>query len=92
MPSQSLIAPEKILVTEVVASATPSIRPNVKALAPSPPTSSIGSRLAVISELVSMNRLVKPSIHTLRGRLRNPIECSQRRPNRRSMSASFSST
>lgn len=55
----------------------PSINPTIEALAPSPLTRNIGSRLWMISEEISMNMLTKPSIQMPAGiRPRVPAEGS----------------
>jgi hypothetical protein len=55
------------LTAGAVASATPSIRPIVVALAPRLAMRNIGNRLWTISDDTSINRLTKPSTQTLRG-------------------------
>ncbi len=55
------------MVTSTSASALPSIKPIVNALAPSPPASKIGNTLCTISEPMSVNMLTMPSAQTVRG-------------------------
>jgi hypothetical protein len=73
LPIQSLMPPENTLTIEVVASATPSIRPTDSALAPITVTRNIGSRLWMISDEVSMNIDTIPSATTVRGIARSPL-------------------
>jgi hypothetical protein len=65
--------PEKTFTIRAVASATPSINPTASALAPSVVTMKTGSRLWMISEDTSINRLTKPSIQMLVGSLRSAL-------------------
>ena len=69
LPSQSLMTPAKIFTTAAVDSAMPSIKPTVRMLSPKTPTMKAGSKLWIISEEVSMNRLTSPSAMTPRGRV-----------------------
>jgi hypothetical protein len=54
-----------------VDSASPSSRPTAKALAPNVVTINKGSKLWIISEEMSINKLTKPSTHTPAGILFN---------------------
>jgi len=71
-PSQSLIAPEKMRETEVVASATPSMMPIESPLAPSIVTRNAGRRLWMISDDVSIHSETHPSAITVVGMERRP--------------------
>ena len=71
-PSQSLIAPEKMRETEVVASATPSMMPIESPLAPSIVTRNAGRRLWMISDDVSIHSETNPSAITAAGMERRP--------------------
>src|SRR4051794_32136346 len=87
LPSQSLSAPENILVIDAVPSAIPSIRPTSAALAPSVETRNTGSSAWIISEETSMKSETNPSAQTVRGTARQPVggfrdvtaACNQRR-------------
>src|SRR5271166_804650 len=68
------MAPEKILLIEAVASAIPSITPTEPTLAPSTVTRKTGSRQWMSSDDVSINRLTRPSAHTVRGSAARPDE------------------
>jgi hypothetical protein len=57
---RSLSQPEGSFRIEATPSATPSMSPSAKALAPSVPTTKIGSSPWIISEETSMNRLTRP--------------------------------
>lgn len=58
------MAPEKILVIDAVASATPSTTPIVTMLAPSVETMKIGNRLWTSSDEASMKSEPRPSTQT----------------------------
>jgi hypothetical protein len=67
LPIQSLIAPEKTLVTDAVASAIPSMMPIENALTPRTVIKNAGSRLWMISDETSMKNETSPSAMTVRG-------------------------
>src|SRR3970040_2198604 len=70
------MAPENTLTIRAVDSATPSTSPTASAEAPRLETMNTGSRLWIISEETSMNRLTKPRIQMPRGRRAGPARLS----------------
>src|SRR3954452_1462031 len=66
-PIRSESQPEKTFEIDAVASATPSITPTTVTLAPSVTVRNKGSSAWIVSDDRSMNRLTKPSAHTVRG-------------------------
>jgi hypothetical protein len=68
-PILSEMYPEKILEMAAVDSAIPSISPTKATLAPRVPVRNRGSSEWIISDEMSMNRLTRPSAHTVGGML-----------------------
>lgn len=72
-PMWSLSRPDMSLTRAAVASATPSMTPTERALAPSTETRKTGRRLSISSLETSMNRLTRPRAQMPRGIARRPL-------------------